>query len=40
LRYVEDEELATIARIRSVSESAISQQLRTIHRTLELKLAA
>jgi RNA polymerase sigma factor (sigma-70 family) len=40
LRYVEDAELSTIAQLRAVSESAISQQLRTVHRTLVLQLAA
>lgn len=40
MRYIEDAELATIADLRSVSESAISQQLRTVHRKLVLHLAA
>ncbi len=40
MRYIEDAELATIAEMRSVSESAIGQQMRTVHRVLVLRLAA
>lgn len=40
LRYIEDAELTTIARVRAVTESAISQQLRTINRMLVVGLAA
>ena len=39
-RYVNDEELSTIARATGTTVSAVSQRLATIHRQLELALAA